>query len=246
MTAVDRYDVAMLFRAHWRGLTWRSDEHARGVYFGDDYGYLIEKNYAVRVKHDQDAPETFYIPDIENDEDEVIISYPYVNLKKTVKKFQPLFEKSCLEKHDLEKLFDFTGHKVALEIPTRLMVMMLEGIAKKRERERAWFRILITASTKKMEVIKKESGKFTVVDEIDLSPTCVLQDEAINILLNANHLLGVLKIFSGGSTVFISHSRDRIVFTSENSIQEVEGVISLPKDQIVKNIQYDIDTKDLL
>lgn len=231
---VTRYHIALLLKKHWQLLSWKGDDHTNGIYFDEQHGYLVERTYAVRIKHDEPAPPVFYIP-TETEEDEVDLDYPFTNMIKRPNKYHFLFSEKELPKEKISELFSGTGDFYAnLEIEPIKKILLT--IAKKRERDRTWLVLKKANSTIEMFLTQKGKGGYEVLRKMEGKFQC-LKTEDSYIIVNANTLLHALNLFSSASSVLFFKLHDRIIVTSEESIPRVEALIALPKDAINREIE---------
>lgn len=234
---VSRYDVALLLKKHWQLLSWKGDEHTNGIYFDENYGYVVERTYAVRVEHDEDSPPVFYIP---SEEDETTTDYPYINLKKRPNKYKFLFSDNDLPKEKIPELFMEKGDLFA-ELEIEALKEFLLTIAKKRERDRTWLVLGKVDSTIQAILVQKEKEGYKVLSKLETSFQCQTAGNDY-IIMNANTVLHAINLFSSTSSVSFCRLHDRIIVTSEHSLLNVEALISLPKDTIKKEIEKSVFT----
>lgn len=233
----NRYDVALLYKKHWQLLAWKGDEHTNGIYFDEQFGYLAERTYAVRIEHAEPSPPVFYVPGFDDLDDEVYIDFPFRNMTKKPNKYNYLFSGNRLSAADLPKMFEGEVlNKVELEVEP--LKELLQSISKKRERDRAWLAICFTNSETSIRLIQKKNEAFKVVQKWVKESECINKRDMVYITINANNALHALNLFSLSSSVLFSKSHDRIIVTNEASIPKVEVVISLPKEQIQREIEH--------
>jgi hypothetical protein len=228
MVAVTRYDIAQTFKGHWNQIIWKGDKKTQGVYFDQQYGYLIDRPYAVRMQHDECSPPVFYIPDLIEDEDEVVKRYPYKNMENKTRKYKELFAVSTLKEIDLAHLFDGDYQEV-VTVQIKEMKEFLERIPVKRVRDRTLITIVIGVDKVSAILLDYKKEEYSVIDSKAVEPISIGSSN-ITLSLNANTLLHALCLFSSSSTVTFSKSSDRIKVTSNESCPKVEAVISTPTE----------------
>jgi hypothetical protein len=229
---VSRYDVAMLLRQHWPLLNWKGDDHTAGVYFDEAYGYMVEKSYAVRMKHDEPTSPAFYVPSWDEQEDEVLVTFPYKNMKKRPNKYQPLFTQNELTQKDLSSLFDGKSEH-QMEIPIQPLIELLELIPKKRERDLTWLYLKAEKSYIKASIFHRIQDGF----EPRIESFIPCENGSLCITINSNAFLHTLKLFSWASTVLITNLHDRIRVTNRQHSTEIEVILALPKKAILREIE---------
>lgn len=232
---VTRYEVAMLLRQHWPLLNWKGDDHTAGVYFDEQYGYMVERSYAVRMKHEEPTSPAFYVPSNDDGEGEVMVTFPYHNMKKRPNKYQLLFSKNELTQKDLGSIFSGEAEKET-EIPVEPLIEALLVIPKKRERDATWLRLKRYNARIDVDLFQKYNDKFVRVEHFELTTGHVIEKDVLFITVNANSFLHTLKLFSWSNTVLIGRLHDRIRI--QNRIADyIEVVLSLPKKTIQKEIE---------
>jgi hypothetical protein len=231
-----RYEVALHYKNHWPLLSRKGDEHTNGIYFDEKYGYLIERIYAVRIKHNEPVSPVFYTPSFEEDgEDEVIIDFPFINMTKRPNKYNFLFQTEQLERKDLSYLFHQNTSFFA-EMPIEPLKRLLQTVAKKRERDRSWLVLKRSELYTKATIIRKEKEGYESLQKMEIENQCHEKQEILTIYINANTLLHALNLFSSVSTVSFFQTHDKIKLTSEESTPKVEALISTPKESIKREI----------
>lgn len=236
MVALSRYDVALLFKQYWTGLSWKGEDHTLGVYFDQKYGYLVERTYAVRIEHNESSPSVFYVPGDGESEDEVYTQFPFQELKKKTNKSNLLFAAQELQEEQLNELFECERHN-RLTVTIEPFVALLETIPKKRERDRAWLLIMCKNGVTQAFLISKKEGELILVGQLFVELENQKQ-ENFEIMVNANTALHAFKLFSSNSTVLISQSHDRIIFTSVANYPKMEALLSTVKETIRREIEY--------
>lgn len=228
---ISRYDVATFFSENWSLLNWKGDDHTKGVYFDNEYGYLIEPTYAVRVRHSEQAPAVFFIPaDNQITDAEVITSYPYENMTKITKKYNLLFQGNYLKDSTLGRLFDVkTDHHAIL--PAEPLIRLLNTITNKRERDRSLLLLTITGNDVEASLMEKKKEKAFINERFEITSdnACKEGEGMIYMTVNANTILHALSLFYSKGHIHFSISHDRIKLTSYASALKVEAVISTPK-----------------
>lgn len=229
---VTRYEIAATFKEHWPILNWKGDTHMIGVYFNQSYGYMIDRTYAVRMKHDEPVPSLFYVPAFdEEQEDEVVEDYPYKELKKKPNKYNYLFLGDSLEEDRLKTLFE-VDTLCQFHFSRSQLLELTNLISKKRERDRALIQFEISGSSVLASLIIK--GKVVSYAEKEIEKGCLKNKDVACIKANANVIFHALHLFSLSKCILFSISRDRIILTDETTNPKIEAVISLPKDTIDK------------
>lgn len=237
---VSRYDVARAMATHWSLLTWRGDEHAKGIYFNERYGYLLERSYAVRIRHDEPAPSVFYIPNPDDtDREEVVTTYPYKNLIKMPKKCLPLFEGNSLEESNFDEIFGMAScSTLILPIKPLMNLLLYETNKRLRDRSRLSFQrkgkdMEVSLNSKKEEVLHSE--RFEIFSEISSNE----EKNSRKVMVNANNMLHAMNLMSYGhillnsnENVHISISSDKIKMNVYTSTLKVESVIPVCIDRI--------------
>lgn len=237
---VSRYDVAKMMEDNWTLLSWKGDGHAKGVYFNNDYGYLVERTYAVRISHDEPAPPVFYVPDAAGpDLGEVVKDYPYDDLKKVTRNYNLLFNGETLRDSMLERLFDIESYH-HFTLPVNPLIRLLTKIPNKRERDRACLMLQIEGKhmTATVKTRKKEEPlfreKFDICEEIG----CNEEKGFPDLVLNANAFFHAINLFEPFNSVNISLSHDKIKITGCSSAPKVEVVISLLNTNTRNSIKH--------
>ncbi|MEH7506852.1 hypothetical protein V7159_04065 [Priestia megaterium] len=232
---VSRYDIVNLFNSQLPLLSWKGDEHAKGLYFNQDYGYLVERTYAVRVRHNEPAPSVFYRP-CDNEEGEVVTDYPYKDLTKVTKNYHPLFQTNQLDETALEHLFnvDFYDHVI---LPAAPLDILLRKVANKRQRDRCLLEIKKDIDEIQVSLIERANATVLFSESFKTSTEIGYHENKgmVYTYLNANTVLHALNLFNLKGNVFFSLSRDRIKLNSYTSTPKVEAVISVPKHKQIKN-----------
>lgn len=232
-----RYEVAMLYKEHWPLLSWKGDDHTSGIYFDDEYGYLVERTYAVRIEHEEPAPPVFYVPAFEEEQDdEVLTEFPYKEMVKKPNKYHYLFAGKELQQEELKAMFK-TSLTNSIEMDRDRLMELLQFVPKKRERDRSWLVLKRTERTTTAMIIQKKSEVYEVVRKMEIENEYVYDSNMIYVSMNANNVLHALNLFSFPGSVSFSKSHDRIILTSGASIPRVEAIISLPKEQIQREIE---------
>lgn len=227
---ISRYEAAMAMKENWNVVIRKGDEHTNGIYFTNQYGYVIERTFAVRIQHDECSPAVFYIPSLEEEgEDEVVVEYPYHSLIKKNKNFHPLFCGEYLPVNELGSIFETEWMTDRGKIKAQPLIDMLLSIPNKRERDRSRLRLTITGNKIEAEVIKKEKESLLVMKRMEMIAESEDEPETdmVYITVNANTVLYILLHFTDCSIISFSNSHDRIILTNEGSTPKVEGVISM-------------------
>lgn len=227
---VSRYDAAMFMKEQWNEVIRKGDDHINGIYFTDQYGYVIERTFAIRIQHDECSPAVFYIPSLEEEvEDEVVVEYPYRSMIKKNKNFHVLFSGEYLPVNELESIFDTAWMTERGRIEIKPLIDLLLSIPNKRERDRARLRLTITGNKIEAEVIKKEKESLLVMKRLEMVAEYEdeLETDVVYITVNANTVLYILLHFTDCSRISFSNSHDRIILTNEGSTPKVEGIISI-------------------
>lgn len=238
---VQRFDVAKILENNIDLSYWKGDEQTKGVFFTDDYGYTLNKVMAIRVKHDESAPEVFYSFTASSEEDSVVTKYPFNDMEMKPKNHHLLFDELQLKKNELGNIFDtpYTYEKVKIDIEP--LLRLLESVQNKRERERSFFHFEIQGDVGNFKIIRKQKKnkvvKFSDTIKCEtITPSDVIkaQKQAFNIdhlimsevaattyepkvigAVNAHSLHYLLKIFSSLESVHFRFSHDRIMITGD-------------------------------
>jgi hypothetical protein len=242
---MEAIDVAKLLEQNIDFLSWKGDEHIKGVWFNDSHGCTLNKIMAIRVKcadvHKEKMAgnSLFYslsaIHDRwENDEDGTPIitdQFPFTNMKVKPKKHFLLFDKEEITKKEIESLFELKESHAIIRLKPKLIVDALGTVNNKRDRERSFARLDLKDGVMSVRVLKRKSkrnlitlAKTSVICELLASP--ILQADFITADINAHTLLYLLNLFYEFSSVAIFITRDRIMITSESCTPNVEVVIS--------------------
>ena len=227
-----RFQIAKLLQEHWGLLNWKGDDHTNGIYFNQQYGYMVERTYAIRMEHNEPVPSVFYVPsDVsETEEDEVLVSYPFEKMVKKPNKFQLLFKDSVLPEETLDELFVMDEAEV--ELPIQPLLSLLGTISKKRDRDRSWLVIELKGGEAKATLLYKNSQK-------EITLTGIMSEERMNnvvYIVNANNMFHTLNLFSFSETLFFMTTRDKIKINTGKSKPKMESIISCPKETIQKEI----------
>jgi hypothetical protein len=240
MVSVTRYDVALLYKSRWGMLNWKGDDHTNGIYFDDQYGYLVERTYAVRVEHNESTTPVFYIPGKDEDsDDEVLVNFPYNKMVKKPNKYHLLFNGTELCKQQLPDLFRM-GDEEVFELSIEPLIQLLESVPKKRERDRSWLSISRKNKRVTAKMIQKKKEVYITTKEIEMENECLSISDSANFFVNANNFLHAMSLFSCSRTISFTKTHDRIILTSGKSTLKVEALISLPKQMIQREIEYQI------
>lgn len=236
---VSRYEVANLMLENWSLLSWKGDEHTKGVYFNKEHGYLIERTYSVRVKHDEPAPSVFYTPNVDGaNEEDVVAEYPYMAMTKSAKNYNHLFCGDNIRDSMLDRLFNIDSYcEVAL--PVEPLILMLNKISNKRERDRSLLLFKISGSHTEVAVIDKKKEEPIYTKRFELTPNIACNEKrgVIYMTVNANNVLHALNLLKSEAIVLFSMSHDKIKLISTTSTPNVEAVISIPKHSFLKDIE---------
>ncbi|MGE7305883.1 hypothetical protein ACQKJG_18840 [Priestia megaterium] len=228
-----RFEIAKMLKEYWSLLNWKGDDHTNGIYFYENYAYLVERTYAMRMEHSEPAASLFYVPAeaSETEEDEVLVTYPYENMTKKPNKFQLLFKGSSLLQEELNQLFEVEGE--AVEVEVQPLLDLLKTIPKKRERDRSWFMFEAKGNEITASLFHKENEtaiKLPVLNECK-------GDVTMSFMVNANNLYHALNVISFARTISIMKSHDKIKLTRDTSQSRLGAVISLPKETIEREIK---------
>lgn len=240
---VNRYEVATLFKENWPLLIWKGDEHTEGIYFTEKYGYLVESSYCVRMEHNEDSPPVFFVPTNQEDEDdEVLLTFPYQNMTKRPNKYQLLFQKNELTKDEIENLFDWEDAEHICTLSVQPLIELLSSVTKKRERDRMWLVIKSSSSYLEIYLMKKTNNTFSIFKKMVRKKRCNEKSDVVYITLNSNVFLHTLNLFSLDCSVSISKTSDRIIITSDTLKDRIEALIATPKPSIQREIERSLDT----
>lgn len=250
---IQRFDVAMLLERALDMSYWKGDDHTKGVFFTDEYGYTLNKILAVRIKHDENAPEVFYSFSAENENEAVVTAYPFKDLAIKPKNHHLLFDDLKLKKEDMGQIFDkvpYTYGKVVLEVEP--LAQLLEQVGTKRELERSVLSFDIEDSIGSFEIVRKKKKARLVTFKEVINCNRITAEDIIAVqrmstsapkvekksnagAVNAHTMLYVLKIFSSFKSVLFLFSHDRIMITGDKQkdkeahLPAIEVVIALTK-----------------
>lgn len=237
---VSRYEIAKMMLDNWSLLSWKGDEHTKGVYFNSEYGYLVERTYSVRVRHEEPVAPVFYIPNVDGTtEEDVVAEYPYTDLTKITKNYHLLFQGEHLRDSMLDRLFNIDSY-CDVELPVEPLIRLLNKITNKRERDRSWLLLKISGNHTEIAIIdkKKEEPLFIESFEITTEFGCNVNQGVIYMTVNANTVLHALNLLNTAGTVLFSICSDKIKLTSNTSSPNVEAVISIPNHSPYRDIEY--------
>lgn len=254
---IQRFDVAKLLETSLDLSYWKGDEHTKGVFFTDEYGYTLNKVLAIRVKHNEEAPEVFYSFTAKNEDESVITSYPFEELELKPKNHHLLFNDLKLKKEEINNVFDVSYTYGETKVETEPLVQLLESVNSKRERERSFLSFKIKDGIGTFEIVRKKKKERIVsfreiiqCDKITAADVIAAQKNATNPnhieakkvekekvgAVNAHTMLYILKIFSSFKSVLFSFSHDRIMITGDKQkaidvhLPIAEVVIALTKN----------------
>jgi hypothetical protein len=252
---IKRFDVAKLLEDSLDMSYWKGDDCTKGVFFTDEYGYALNKVVAIRVHHDEDAPEVFYSFNEKDDEEcgPVVTEYPYEELSLLPRKHHLLFEDTKVEKKNLDKVFERKEVLKSIQIEPKTIVEKIEEeIPNKRQRDRTQLKIKVRDNEVLFEAHKKKKVTFSEIikydtittrDIIELQqPTYDLshwetdkKTNEINGAINAHTLCYLLHVFQDFNSVFLHFEENRVFIVGNpndvniNGTPTIEVVVSLMK-----------------
>lgn len=197
---------------------------------------MVDTSYAVRMNHEEPTSPAFYIPTNGDDEGEVLVTFPYRNIKKRPSKYQLLFTKNELTQKDLTAIFSGEPER-EIEVPIQPLIEFLETISKKRERDLTWLRLKVMGVNLSATFYQKKSEGFQPVDGLLIKNVFPSEKDKLYITVNSNTFLHALKLFSWSNTVSIAAFHDRIRITHRQLVTGLEAVLSLPKETIKREIE---------
>jgi hypothetical protein len=236
-------DVAQLLQNKLDFLSWKGDEHIKGVWFNDSHGCTLNKVMAIRVKFAEVRPgvmpedSLFYslsaIHDGWGEDESPIITdqFPFVDMKVKPKKHFLLFDQEEITRQEIENLFVLKESHAIIRLKPQMVVDALISVNNKRDRERSFARLDLKDGMMHVQVLKRKSkkhlvtlAKTSVACELLASP--ISGADSITADINAHTLWYLLNVFYEFSYVAIFITRDRIMITSESCTPNVEVVIS--------------------
>ena len=225
---VNRFEVAEFFKDTWELLCWKGNLHTKGVYFNDEFGYMIDRGFAVRKKHDEPAPPVFYVPGNDDDvDDEVYTEYPYTNMMKINRSFHPLFKGNYLPPDEIERIFAMDpAFEFTMKLPNlqRLPV----DIPVKRERDRAWVKLTIAENLTGSFEVYRQKEDILIDQNIEIFSLIGCNGRNENVIYsNANTFLHVVSLFDKGEEVVVSVKSNKIKISNHSN--NIEAIISMPK-----------------
>lgn len=236
---VKRFDVACALESAFKHHDWKGDDHYKGVFFTDTKGYCVNKILAIRIEHEEKAPDVFYSFAAKNIDEKVMIEYPFSAMDMKPKKHHLLSERKELRKKELDSLFGNLGDCDEFKIAGHeLFGILEENVPSKRERDRTQVQLIRRAEDCRMEIVrhKKHEKEVIAKKELPITDYQFIEEEKIMKVakLNANSLYTVLQLFPTKSEVSFCISRDRIKITGNLSTLEgrkaaVEVVLSQMK-----------------
>ena len=237
---IQRFDVAKLLEKSVDLSYWKGDEQTKGVFFTDEYGYTLNKILAIRVKHDEKAPEVFYSFTAKNEEESVITEYPFKELSLKPKNHHLLFDELKLNKDKLDDIFRVPDTYESITIETDRLVGLLEKVNNKRELERSYLVFGLQENQMKFDIVRKKKKDrivtfgevinckpITAADVIAAQKRMVEKpvekpaDKRKDGAVNAHTMLYVLKIFSAYSSILFKVGNGRIMITGDKQ-KEIE------------------------
>lgn len=225
-----RFDVAIFFREHWHLLSWKGDAHAKGIYFDREYGYLFDRGFAVRMKHNDPAPSVFFVPGYDDVEDEVYTEYPYTNMNKVNRSFYPLFTGNELHPEQFDDIFNLAEPVFQFSVKLPILCELEEMMPVKRERDRAWIKLTIKGEGGRALVLNRQKEEHLLAEIIEIFPFmgCNGEDEQ-NVYINANTLLHVMKMCGNEGVMNVSVGKHTVKISNNSTFKNIEAVISMSK-----------------
>lgn len=232
---VSRYDVAMMMQEAWKDISWKGETHTAGIYFDEQFGYVMERTLCLRFRHDEPAPSVFYRPAFtEEQSDEVFCLYPYHDMSKNPNKYNVLFKGRQLKENDLPAVFDWDGEETTY-IPSEPFIQLAKEIPQKRERDRAWIHVEQYEDKVWAHLCQKKKDELVSAKEVEI--TSGLQaDSLLPFTVNANSLLFALSFQDLTNYIHFSKLRGRIKITKGDT----DIVLATSKENVEKEIKRNL------
>lgn len=236
---VRRFDLACALETAFEQNEWKGDVHCKGVFFTDKRGYCVNKVLAIRIEHEEEAPDVFYSFHATCLDNKVVPTFPYQNMETKPKKHHLLINKEKIKKEDMDHLFVMdTPHDEVVFYNTELLESLSEKLPNKRERDRTQLHIIRKKVGVHFEIVRLKRNEKDILSKQQIDTEKYLfheTDEQTRIAkVNANTLHTVLQIFEAKTEVSFRISHDRIKITGELSTLEgkktqVDVVLALMK-----------------
>ena len=227
---ITRFDIANKYKEYWHLLCWKGEEHTKGVYFDDKYGYMIDTGLAVRIKHDEAAPPVFYVPGNDDDvDDEVFTSYPYTDMRKVNRSFHPLFKADELDPEQFDDLF-FIESDIQLSLQLPALIDFEHILPVKRDRDRSWIKVTISDGEAGALVLNRQKEEKIRKEIIEIYPFIGCNEGCrIQFYMNTNAFYHVISLLGNEGIANISVGRHKLKISNNSTNNNIEAVISMSK-----------------
>jgi hypothetical protein len=222
---VRRFDLACALESAFEQNDWKGDSHCRGVFFTDQRGYCLNKVLAIRIEHEEEAPDVFYSFNTSSIENKVVAEYPFKDMEVKPKKHHLLLDRKDMKKEDMDRLFvlDSEYDEVIL-LNTDILEPLISKLPNKRERERTQIHFMRTKNNMRFDVVRYRKNQKEIVHKKECTPVKYFFHEGERGIhtarANANTLHTVLQIFPMKSEVCFRFAHDRIKITGNLSTLE--------------------------
>lgn len=226
-----KYDIGKLLCETVDVHTLKTDEHAKGVFFTDGHGYLLNKVWGVRIKHHDHPCEKLFYSFLEKEEDGSNIveeRYPYCDLKLKPKKHFLLFDSEEIRKNKINQIFEADNVLLTIQCTPNELHGCIPEITNRRDREKTIAKIKIQNQTlqssvyKHLKNIKREHFA-------NVSIKCFYREEekTMLFLINAFTLRTVLELFLCYNMITLLVTEKKIIITGEGD--DIQVVIARMK-----------------
>lgn len=224
---VKRFDVACALESAFEHHDWKGDNHYKGVFFTDTNGYCVNKILAIRIGHEEQAPEVFYSFTANTLDDKVMVEYPFNQMEMKPKKHHLLSERKELQRKELDQLFEQAEESDDLTLNNdEVFLPIAELVPNKRERDRTQIQFVCKESGCRMEIVRYKKHEKEILFKKDLPSDHYNFKDGDGFQrtarLNANTLHTVLQLFPRKSEVSFYISRDKMKITGNLSTLEGE------------------------
>lgn len=224
---VRRLDVASALEELFENNDWKGDNHYKGVFFTDQNGYCLNKVLAIRIAHEEEAPEVFYSFATNAIDEKVEAKYPYRDMVMKPKKHHLLNEREELKRRELDALFTIQDACDVLSIEAdEVFGSIKEALPNKRERDRTQACFVRMGSGCRFEVVRNKKHEKEFLVKKSLVPKQYIFNEDSDFQrvarVNANSLYTVLHLFPRKSEVSFYISHDKMKITGNLSTLEGE------------------------
>lgn len=232
MNFLTKYDIGKLLSEKVDIHTLKTEEHAKGVFFTDGYGYLLNKLWGVRIKHKDSPSESvlFYSFILREDDGSHVIEerYPFENMKLRPKKHFLLFDSETLKKDRIQQIFQVPESSTTLRMESQKIYNLLPEITNRREREKTVAKCKIQNQCLDITVFKHEKNlKKKIFCEGNISCICEDETPVMFFLVNAFTLRTVIELFICYNVITLIVTNDKIMVTGEEG--DVQVVIARMK-----------------